>query len=127
MPRLLAAGLIALLLSACQRGPEQESVPYRQAARWMMPMTVRVVKTWDLVRVRVEGVRPEVTHLVEVEVLVPPAPKPGQPVVQAGDTLVLPFDSYARQSYPPERGDQMTITAAEFVLPDPRSHKRWQR
>ncbi|MHC5067521.1 MAG: hypothetical protein ACYTF0_02910 [Planctomycetota bacterium] len=97
--------LAVTLLSGCQRGPEQDPVPYGRAARSQEVMTVTVTDSWDMVKIHVAGQAPQVTHLVEVTV-------DEGPSKLIGTTLVLPFDSYATG-----RAEPPAIGAVEVMCP----------
>lgn len=112
MPARPLASVLALgcLLAAGCGGP-REPVPYAYAQQWHDVMTVRILRSWDLVK-RHADVAPQVTHVVEVEVLDGPAQL-------VGTTLELPYDGYAmaqgRFSEPPPRKTVHTITPALWV------------
>ena len=106
--------LFAILVLAGCGGPRGDSVPRGYALQWYDPMTVKIIKTWDMV-IYHKDVDPQVSHLIEVKVLEGPSQYVGQ-------ELMLPFDKWAvGVSEPPPRGTIQTIAPAQWVRPNPNS------
>lgn len=121
---LALLSLALVLLSGCGGGPRQPAVPYQVAAGWLMPMTVRIDESWDLVKKHVETDNPAITHLVQVTVLQPPVAQRGMPPVAPGQVLVLPYDSYLMGQPPPGTGIELTLSPAEWVNGNPGARGR---
>jgi len=124
MHRIALVLCATLLLPTACGGPRQDHVPHGYAQRWDEVLTVEVLETWDLVKRHVDAA-PQVTHLIEVEVLEGPSKYQGR-------TLVLPFDAWAvGQREAPPVGTVHTIMPSQWVRPNRESRgrpaPRWRR
>lgn len=105
--RYVLFALTLLTLIGCG-GPREDPVPRGYALKWHDVMTVKVIKTWDLVQTHVDT-HPAITHVLEVEVL------EGPPRYQ-GKILFLPFDTWATGvREPPSKGAVETIMPSQWV------------
>lgn len=104
----IACGL-AFLLASCG-GPEGPIVPRGQALGMREVMTVKVIAVYDRLEHNIPA-DPEVSDIVQVEVIEGPRPL-------IGTTLNLPYDRYvADNQRPPSPGTTLTIMACQWVKP----------
>ena len=98
--------MLALLLAGCS-GPRTTMVPKDEAKRDERVLRVRVVQVYD--NRNLEYVRePNVSHIVDVDVLDGPTDLIGKP-------LALPFDLFYVAKPPPQAGAEVVITPADWV------------
>ena len=103
---LLAVCVIAL--TGCGGGPRQDPVAYEHARQMRDPMTVEIVKSWDLIRWGTRVDNPSITHLVELKVIMGPSQF-------EGETITLPYDDFATGKPPPGPGTEMVMMPAMWV------------
>lgn len=116
--RLLTA-LLILALAGCVQ-PRSAPLTWAVASRDRVPRQVVVVKVWDDLSERVEGLERDgrISHFVELDVL-----RPGEPP----DPATWPYDEESTGRPPPSAGDQLVVSPADFLLPTSHLQRRAPR
>ena len=108
MVRLLSALALALCLAGCGNTARTTPLTKEQALSRSEVMEMKVIKVWDVVTDALDHDRdPSVSHIIEVDVLSPPA--------VAGQQLALPFDKWNVGGAPPAAGTTVIAAPADWV------------
>jgi hypothetical protein len=118
-PRILSligsAALVMSLLCSCNEA-RTPPIARRDALSDRTVREVTVIKVWDQVENRVDGMNdPNVSHVVEVDVA------SGD---DKGTQLTFPFDAWSTGKRPPAVGSTVMMCPADWVRRDPRSNGR---
>ena len=106
--RALSALALCLSLAGCGLQARTPPLSSSQALGRTEVLEMRVVKVWDTVTDALDHDRdPSVSHIIEVDVLSPPA--------FAGKQFALPFDKWNVGGAPPVEGVTVIAAPADWV------------